>query len=424
MKINLTPLTVKIGENGLQNITVTVELVDVTERDLSDKMLAQKMLPTLAEIPNAEIQIRAGEAMSSGITSDLVLNIFGDDDNVRNAYARQIVDIINQIPEVQSAVLAQQEPAMETQFIPNQDKMNFWGVQNAYAGTTLRTALFGNDDYKYKEDGDEYPIILEFAKPFKTASLFDNVYVNSQKGMVPLSSLGDIRSERATPEIRREDKNRYTEIDINIGKSTMGPVQAKIQAELDKIDWQPGYFTKFGGMSDTQSESTAEIGRAFLLATILTFMLLAAILNSLAHPFTIATSILTSFAGVFIMMFLSGATMNVGAMLAFVMLVGLVVNNNILVLEPTIARINKGEVASRALWAELMDKKNMVLMTSIAVIAGMVPQLWSIDGMKVAMGAVMIGGMLASLIFTFALTPALFLLIERARHWSPTRRRK
>ena len=119
------------------------------------------------------------------------------------------------------------------------------------------------------------------------------------------------------------------------------------------------------------------------------------------------------------MMFLTGATTNIGAMLAFVMLVGLVVNNNILVLEPTINRVNKGEKPFEALWSELKDKKNMVLMTSIAVVAGMVPQLWSVDGMKVAMGAVMIGGMLASLLFTFTLTPALFVLIERARRWKP-----
>ena len=188
---------------------------------------------------------------------------------------------------------------------------------------------------------------------------------------------------------------------------------------MNKIDWQTGYYFEFGGMSEIQGETTGEIGKAFLLATILTYMLLAAILNSLAHPFTIATSILTSFTGVFILMFLSGATMNVGAMLAFVMLVGLVVNNNILVLEPTINRINNGEKPFDALWTELNDKKNMVLMTSIAVVAGMVPQLWSADGMKVAMGAVMIGGMLASLLFTFTLTPALFVLIERARHWKP-----
>ena len=241
--------------------------------------------------------------------------------------------------------------------------------------------------------------------------------------MVPLSSLGEIKMARATPDIRRLDKNRLTEIDINIGKSTMGPVQAKIQSELNKIDWEYGYFAEFGGMSEIQGETTGEIGQAFLLATILTFMLLAAILNSLAHPFTIATSILTSFTGVFILMFLSGATMNVGAMLAFVMLVGLVVNNNILVLEPTINRVNAGQDMHTALWAELMDKRNMVLMTSIAVIAGMVPQLWSIDGMKVAMGAVMIGGMFASLVFTFTLTPAIFFLMERARRWKPKWRR-
>ncbi len=411
--------TIKIGERGSQNIAVTVELVDATERKLSDKMLAQKILPVISDIPDAEIQIRAGEAHSAGVSADLVLNVFGENDEIRENYANQIIDIVNKIPEVQSAVRAQQLPAMETQFIPDQEQMNFWGVQNAYAGTTLRTALFGNDDYKYKEAGEEYPIILEFAKPFKNASLFDNVYVNSQKGMVPLSSLGNIRTVRSTSDIRREDKNRLTEIDINIGKSTMGPVQSKIESELAKIDWQSGYYFEFGGMSEIQGETTGEIGKAFLLATILTYMLLAAILNSLAHPFTIATSILTSFTGVFILMFLSGASMNVGAMLAFVMLVGLVVNNNILVLEPAINRVNSGEKPFDALWTELNDKKNMVLMTSIAVVAGMVPQLWSADGMKVAMGAVMIGGMLASLLFTFTLTPALFVLIERARHWRP-----
>ena len=415
--------TVKIGDQGLQNIDMTLELVDVSKRDISDKLLAQKILPAIADIADAEIQIRAGEAQSAGASSDLVLNVFGPDDAKREAYTARIIDVINQIPEVQSAVRGQQLPAMETQFIPDQEKMNFWGVQNSYAGTTLRTALYGNDTYKYKEAGEEYPIILEFAEPFKNASLFDNVYVNSQKGMVPLSSLGTVRQERATPDIRRQDKNRLTEINVNIGKSTMGPVQAKIQAELDKIDWEYGYYAEFGGMSEHQAESAREIGKAFLLATILTFMLLAAILNSLAHPFTIATSILTSFIGVFVLMFLSGATMNIGAMLAFVMLVGLVVNNNILVLEPTINRVNSGEDMHTALWAELMDKKNMVLMTSIAVIAGMVPQLWSIDGMKVAMGAVMIGGMFASLIFTFTLTPALFFLIERARRWKPNSRK-
>ena len=408
--------TAKIGENGLQNITVKVDLQPLgNPRKISDKELARRMLPALSQIPDTEIQIRAGKGMSSSVTSDIVLNVYGDDDAVRAQYAADAVKRINRIPEVSSAVLAQQTPNDEIRFIPDQSRMNFWGVQNSYAGSVLRAALYGNDDFKYKEAGEEYPIILEFARPFKNASLFDNVYVSSQKGMVALSALGTVETTPATSEIRRLNKQRITEIDINIGKSTLGPVQQKIQAELDAMEWRAGYHYEFGGMSETQDETSGEIGKAFLLATILTFMLLAAILNSLTHPFTIATSIITSFAGVFIMLFLSGASMNVGAMLAFVMLVGLVVNNNILVLEPTVQRIANGEDAGSALWTELTSRTNMVLMTSIAIITGMLPQLWSTDGMKVAMAAVMIGGMMASLILTFVLTPALFFMMERIR---------
>lgn len=408
--------TVKIGDKGLQNISIKLSLVDVEKRGISDKKLAQKILPMLADIPDAEIQIRAGENISgSGFNSDMVLNIFGDDDAKRTAYADKILNIINQIPEVQSAVLAQQTPANEIRFVPDDEKMNFWGVKNSTAGATLRTALFGNDTYKYKENGDEYPMILEFEKQFKKQSMFDTVYVNSHKGMVALSQLGTIESAPATSNIYRLNKNRVTEIDINIGKSTVGPVQAKIQKYLDEINWESGYSASFAGMSEIQEESTAEIAQAFLLATILTFMLLAAIMNSFVHPFTIATSIITSFAGVFVMLFLSGASFNVGAMLAFIMLVGLVVNNNILVLEPTVARVQSGEDAKTVLWSELMDKKRMIWMTTIAVVAGMIPQLWSTDGLKVAMGAVMIGGMGASLVWTFTLTPALFFVMEKLR---------
>jgi HAE1 family hydrophobic/amphiphilic exporter-1 len=407
---------VKIGERGLQNISISTNLVDRRNRSISDKKLAQKMLQKLTNVADAEIQIRAGEAMSGAISSDMVLNIYGDDDAMREEYANKLVARINTIPEVQSAVLAQQKPNNEIRFVPDQEQMSAWGIKNSYAGSVLRTAIYGNDTYKYKENGKEYPIVLEFARPFKTNFMFNSVFVNSPRGMVALSELGEIQNVPSTPNISRLDKSRVTEIDINIGKSTVGPVQKKIETEIANLDWKPGYRASFAGMSEIQSETTGEIGMAFILASVLTFMLLAAILNSLTHPLTIATSIITSFIGVFILLFLSGASMNVGAMLAFVMLVGLVVNNNILVLEPTVKRVRKGEKPYNALWTELMAKRNMVLMTSIAVMAGMLPQLWSADGMKTGMAAVMIGGMLASLVLTFVLTPALFFAMENLRN--------
>ena len=168
-------------------------------------------------------------------------------------------------------------------------------------------------------------------------------------------------------------------------------------------------------MSEIQSETNSEMGTAFILATVLTFMLLAGIMNSLIHPVTIASSIITSFIGVFVMLFLSGSSINIAALLAVVMLVGLVVNNNIIILEPTIQRIRNGEDVYKALSNEFKDKKNMIFMTSIAIIAGMLPQLFSSDGSKQSMAAVMIGGMLASLLLTFFLTPAIFFTFEKIR---------
>ena len=406
---------VKIGERGLQNITITTNLIDHSKRSKSDKKLAQQMLKKLSNVADAEIQIRAGETTSGGISSDMVLNVYGDDDATREKYANELIKRINAIDEVQSAVLAQQKPNNEIRFVPDQEQMSAWGIKNSYAGSVLRTALYGNDSYKYKENGKEYPIVLEFARPFKTNLMFNSVFVNSPRGMVALSELGEIQNVPSTPNISRLDKSRVTEIDVNIGKSTIGPVQKKIESEISQMEWAAGYSAKFAGMSEIQSETTGEIGMAFILASVLTFMLLAAILNSLTHPLTIATSIITSFIGVFILLFLSGASMNVGAMLAFVMLVGLVVNNNILVLEPTVKRVRSGENSYNALWSELMSKRNMVLMTSIAVMAGMLPQLWSPDGMKSGMAAVMIGGMFASLVLTFTLTPALFFAMEGLR---------
>ncbi len=403
----------KIGNKGLQNITINVNLVPAYKR-VSDKKLIKKMFKEMYDIPDAEIQMSPGKGMAAGgIKVDMVLYVYGDDNVKREAYAKQILDMIINTPEVQTAVLEQQEPNKEIKFIPNSDKMDFWGIKNAYAGLVLRYTIFGNDNYKYKEGGNEYPIILDIAEPFKNNDVFQNVYLNSQKGLVPLSKLGEIKNTVGERDIARINKTRVSAIHINIGKSTLSPVQKKIQKKIDTIKFESGYWAAFGGMSEIQQETVSEITKAFLLATILTFMLLAAIMNSLVHTITIATSILTSLAGSFILLFLSGASMNVAGMLAIVMLVGLVVNNNILVLEPTIARMQNDYRPKEILWEELVSKKDMILMTSIAVITGMIPQFFSTDQTKTSMAAIMMGGMFASLIFTFLLTPAIFFVIEK-----------
>lgn len=406
--------TVKIGRRGLQNVNVKVKLVPLAKRK-SDKDIAQRMVAAFADIPDAEFQVIAGE-VGGGNNSDMVINVLGDDDAVREKLAADLIAKINMMDEVQDALFAEQEPNYEIQFIPNQKKMNEWGVRNSSVGTAMRTAFYGDDTtLKYREKGDEYPLILELGKIYKTIDSFKDIMIDSNRGMVPVSELGKIEYRLATRNIYRENKHRMTTINVNLGKSTSGPVRAKIQSEINKMDMPYGHRIIFGGMSEMQDETTSEMGKTFLLATILTFMLLAAILNSLSHPFTIASSILVSFSGVFVFLFLTGGIIDISAMLSVIMLVGLVVNDNILLVEPTVQSVANGKKPADALWEQFLDKHRMTLMTTIAVVSGMLPQMMSSDVGKVSMSSVLIGGMIGAWIWTYLLTPSLFVLIERLR---------
>jgi HAE1 family hydrophobic/amphiphilic exporter-1 len=406
-----------IGERGVENIRIIAQLVPISKRSLSDKQIVQKIVPLVSDMADADISVKAGKIMT-GNASDLVLNITGDDNKIREEYAARAVDILNGISEIQSAKLSAQNPGYEYRFIPDNNKMKLYGVSNIAAAMALRAALDSNDDAKFRQNGEEIPIIVGIAEEFINPDMFDNIMAKSIKGLVPISELGQIQRAPASPNINRRDKARTTEIQIILGKSTIGPMQTKIKRELNRaMEWKTGYGFYFAGMGEIQAETSSEMGSAFMLAVLLTFMLLAAILNSFAHPFTIATGIAICFSGVFVMLFLVGAGINIAAMLAIIMLVGLSVNNNIIVLEPALIEIRKGGDAKKILWDIYADRTRMMVMTSVAVMSGMLPQLWSSESVKVSMGAVIIGGMLASLAFTYLLTPALFVAMERLRNF-------
>ena len=113
------------------------------------------------------------------------------------------------------------------------------------------------------------------------------------------------------------------------------------------------------------------------------------------------------------MLFFSGNTINIASMLGMVMLVGLVVNNAILILDFTLLKMGEGVPVKEALWYGASQKFKAVIMTSIAIVLGVMPQMWSVGLLKTSMGAVMVGGMLASIVFTFLFTPVVFWYITR-----------
>ena len=164
-------------------------------------------------------------------------------------------------------------------------------------------------------------------------------------------------------------------------------------------------------------EARASTSEAFIIASILTFMLLAAILNSFVHPFTILLSVPLGLAGVLYALFFSGITLNMMSMMSIVMLVGIVVNSAILIIDQAMAATAAGEEAVAAVTQACADKFRPILMTNIAIICGLLPQAFGGSGasFRSALALPTIGGIILSTFFTMFFIPVVFVLVERLR---------
>jgi HAE1 family hydrophobic/amphiphilic exporter-1 len=280
----------------------------------------------------------------------------------------------------------------------------------------MRTAVTGDDDMNYKDRGEEYDINVSVRDEYKT-SLEDiaSLSVLAKGGLLPIQSFGELETRKSLPPLKRRDKQRIIQLGGYLARSTANVVMQELTQKFEQIDFPAGYGYRFSGNQENQQESSQEIGQAFILAVVLTYMLLAAILNSFIHPFTIVSAVFTSFTGVFYGLFFLDYTINIGSMMAMVMLVGLAVNNAILLLDETFVQIDNGYSIQEALWQATVNKFRAILMASLAIIAGTLPQLSDPNVTKASMGAVIIGGMLASVLFTFILTPVAFYYLERLR---------
>lgn len=400
-----------IGENGVENCTVKANLVPLSDRKRSDEEIMDELLPFCAAMPDAEISLTRE---SRGGYADVTVNVYGTDyDNLieLSAVLKKRMEETGFFRSVESSY---KTPKNEIQFIPDQKKLTEYGIENSLLGYILRSSIYGDDSNIFKEEGEEYKINVEMDREYKKH--FDDIKeisVISRSGMIPITELGEVRYARAVPSIKHRDGERIIQLGGTLSKGALGYVTGLLDRSFSEVDFPPGYGYKYAGMSEYGDEAQKEVGKAFLLAVILTYMLLCAILNSFTYPIAIIMSIATSFIGVFLMLFFTGNTINIASMLGMVMLVGLVVNNAILMLDFTLIKMEEGMPVKEALWYGASQKFKAIIMTSIAIVLGVMPQMWSVGLLKTSMGAVMVGGMLASIVFTFLFTPVVFWYITR-----------
>ncbi|MAV90987.1 MAG: hypothetical protein CL676_06170 [Bdellovibrionaceae bacterium] len=409
-----------LGQDGEQNASVIAILVPGAERSRADTDLIEIITPKLARIPNAEVEIKRGDGGGGRASGDISINISGNNYDEMVSLSQKVMKVMKDSGYFRSVTSSYKTPKEEMKFFPNASKIEKYGLTSAQIGSIFRSSIYGDDTNIFRENGEEYDIVVKVADEYinSTDSMKD-LFIISNTGLVPVTELGDFKMASSVPTILRRDRHRVIQLNGFLAKSTAGVVQSDLTKEIDKLSFNEGASYVFVGNAESQEESGQEIMKAFLLAIILTYMILAAIMNSFVHPFTIATSIITSFSGVFLILFFLDFSINIASMLGFVMLVGLAVNNAILILEEVEVAIEKNPniPIHDALWLGIKIKFRAVLMTSVAIVFGALPQLWDTNLAKAAMGAVIVGGVLASIFFTFFLTPQTYFYLERLRRW-------
>lgn len=404
---------------GVEVGQMNIKLVAKDKRDKETKEVADEMLSKLAAIPGADITVKPTNPFG-GAQADLQIELMGDDMDVLNDLSLQLMDIVRKTKGTTSVKSSWKVGKPEIKIIPDRDRIAERGLTVGQVASAVRASIEGQVASEYRVGDNEYDMRVRFADADKTnIDQVRDILVRGGTGyVIPITEVADIEFGSGPTQISRKDKKRLVSVTANIAQRSLGEVQTDIQAQLGKLHLPPGYTVFFGGQSERQAESFANIIQALLLAIVLTYMALAAILESYIHPITIMMTLPLGLVGVILSLLITGATLSIFSMMAMVMLVGIVVNNGILMLDYIHVLRERGTEIIVAILEACSERLRPIIMMNLAVALGMLPLALGLgegSETRAPMAIVSIGGIITSTIFTVFLIPVIYLTFEKIK---------
>ena len=399
------------GEGNVAQIQVTVE------SDLPTEDLLPLMREKMARIPDTDVTATLTESTGPGGEAPLQILIKGPEQDRLEVLAEEATTVVAAIPGLVEVSNSIADPRPEIVFRPNREVLSEYGLSVAAVGGTMRASIEGIVPGVYREAGDETDIRVRLTESSRDrVSELGSLQIRSREGMVPVSSLGSIDEYEGESAIQRNDKQRTVQIDAYMAGGSLTALVSEIQLGLDALDFPPGYSFEIGGDFEMFAESLIEMLKALIMAILLTYIILAMILESYVHPITIMLTLPLGFVGAVFSLFLASKSLNIFSMMAVIMLVGIVVNNAILILDYTQQLREKGMGLVEALLEAAPVRLRPILMTNIAIAIALVPQAMGSGAgavFRVPMAVVTIGGVLVAAVFTLFLIPVIYTKLDR-----------
>ncbi|WP_319475828.1 efflux RND transporter permease subunit [Marispirochaeta aestuarii] len=404
-------------DRGTNLAVMSVALVDKDEREASTIKLAAEFSGSLADIPNTRIRVTPVNGMGGG-ESPVTFYLQGENLNQVEVYRQELVSRLREIPGLINVSTSTKPGTPEIVLKPDRMKLNEAGISVQQLAMTMRAAVEGMVMTTFKEKGQEYDVRVTLNdEDVSGIEEIENILLPTEAGIYPISHFAEVQAGKGINKILRVDKTTSVEFTGDLAPGyVLGEITGTIDSTVADMDMEEGVSMRWAGDAEMLQETIMDMLFVFVLAVVLTYMLLAAILEKFGQPVLILSTIPLSLMGVVVAFLLTGKTMNMVSMLAIVMLVGMVVNNAILILDYANQLRAGGMSVHDAILEAAPTKLKPIIMANLATMLGMLPMALGIGAsgaeMRQPMGIVSIGGLFAATFLSLFVIPALENTIE------------
>ncbi|HTQ10220.1 MAG TPA: efflux RND transporter permease subunit, partial [Fimbriimonadaceae bacterium] len=388
-------------------------------RSAKTALVAARILQKLGRIPGATFIVDSGQG--GGFGSPIQLGLGGDDHNLLVQTAKKIYDGLAKgaVPGVINPDISSKEGKPELQLKPDRERMSDFNVSLADLGSALRTAYSGNNDAKMRVNGEEYDIrVMLSLKDRNNPSIIPLLPVVFKSGE-PIT-VGDLTKSQIEPAVDKIDRrNRLEEVRVTadiLPGTSQGAMQAAVQKWITDQHLIPnGVILKPLGQADFMAREMGNMMAAFGLGFLLVYMLLASLYDNLLYPLIIQLAQPMAFTGALLALALTDIQLDVVGFIGLVCLVGLVGKNAILLVDYANTLRHRGRTRHDALVESGPTRLRPILMTTFALMLGMLPIAFAIgrgSDFRQAIGVVIIGGMSLSTLLTLFVIPCSYTIFD------------